>query len=156
MILLMTTAPNAQDCADAITQATSEPVKIAGTLGQARTLLKGDEFAALVVDQQLQDADPDETDRVLLHIGMATPVYINLAISGVERVIRELRTALHRRKRETQIARQGAEQKLRNELKDIVTALLLSCEMALQAPTLPPAATAKLLAVHDLAQEMRG
>jgi len=155
MILLITSSPKAQDCANAITQATSEPVKIACNLGQAATLLKADEFAALVVDQQLQDADPDETDRVLLHIGMATPVYINLAISGVERVIRELRTALHRRKRETLIARQGAEQKLRNELKGTVTALLLSCEMALQVPTLPSTVTAKLRMVEALAHEMR-
>jgi hypothetical protein len=155
MILLMTTSPKAQDCAAAITQATSEPVKIAATLGQAATLLKADEFAALVVDQQLQDADPDETERVLLHIGMATPVYMNLAISGIDRVIREVRIALHRRKREELIARQGAEQKLRNELKDTVTALLLSCELALQVPTLPSAATAKLRTVEALAHEMR-
>jgi hypothetical protein len=142
MILLMTTSTKAQDCATAITQATSEPVKIAATLGQAAALLKTDEFAAVIVDQQFQEADPDEAELVLLHMGMATPLYINLAISGVERVIRELRTALHRRKKEMLVARQGAEQKLRNELKDTVTALLLSCEMALQVPTLPSAAEA--------------
>lgn len=53
------------------------------------------------------------------------------------------------------IARQGAEQKLRNELKDTVTALLLSCEMALQVPTLPSAAEIKLRAVDTLARAMR-
>ena len=88
-------------------------------------------------------------------MGMATPLYINLAISGIERVIRELRTALHRRKKEMLIARQGAEQKLRNELKDTVTALLLSCEMALQVPTLPTAAEVKLRAVDNLARAVR-
>jgi len=155
MILLMTTSAKSQDCANAITQATSEPVKIAATLGQAATLLKADEFAALIVDQQLQEADPDEAERVLQHMGMAAPIYINLAISGVERVIRELRTAMHRRKREILTARQGAEQKLRNELKDTVTALLLSCEMALQVPALPSAAEVKLRAVDTLAREMR-
>ncbi len=155
MILLMTTSAKSQNWANAITQATSEPVKIAATLGQAAMLLKAEEFAALIIDQQLQEADPDEAERVLLHMGMATPVYINLAISGVERVIRELRTALHRRKKETLTARQGAEQKLRNELKDTVTALLLSCEMALQVPTLPSAAETKLRAVDTLAREMR-
>lgn len=99
MILLMTTSTKAQDCATAVTQATSEPVKIATTLGQAAALLKADEFAAIIVDQQFQEADPDEAERVLLHMGMATPLYINLAISGVDRVIRELRTALHRQKK---------------------------------------------------------
>jgi hypothetical protein len=39
-------------------------------------------------------------------------------------------------KKEAVLARQGAQQALRNELKGTVTALLLSCEMALQAPNL--------------------
>lgn len=155
MILLMTTSAKAQDCANAITHATTEPVKVAATLGQAAAFLKAEEFVAVIVDQQLQEADPDEAERVLRHMGMATAIYISLAISGVERVIRELRTALHRRKRETVIAQQGAEQKLRNELKDTVTALLLSCEMALRVPTLPPAAEAKMRAVDTLAREMQ-
>ncbi len=155
MILLMTTSSRAKDCADAITKATNEPVAIATSLGQTATQLKADEFTAVIVDQQLQDADPDEAERVLRHMGLATPVYINLAISGAERVIRELRTALHRRKKESSLARQGAEQKLRNELKDTVTALLLSCEMALQVPALSAAAQVKLRAVDLLAREMR-
>jgi flagellar basal body-associated protein FliL len=155
MILLMTTSSRAKDCADAITKATNEPVAIATSLGQTATQLKAEEFAAVIVDQQLQDADPDEAERVLRHMGLATPVYINLAISGAERVIRELRTALHRRKKESSLARQGAEQKLRNELKDTVTALLLSCEMALQVPALSAAAQVKLRAVDLLAREMR-
>jgi len=36
-----------------------------------------------------------------------------------------------------------------------VTALLLSCEMALQAPNLETSAAAKMRAVYELAQEMR-
>ncbi|MGH9510948.1 MAG: hypothetical protein ACRD2U_02310 [Terriglobales bacterium] len=154
MILLITTSTRAQDCAIAITQATAEPVEIAPTLGSAAALLKSNEFVALIVDQHLQESDPDEAERVLAHMGMATPVYMNLAISGVERVIRQLRTALHRRKREALMTRQGAEQKLRNELKDTVTALLLSCELALELPDLPSAVETKLRAVDSLAREM--
>jgi len=155
MILLITSSARAQDCAAAIKLATEERVQLATTLAEAAAFLKTDEFYAIVVDQQLQEADPDETERVLLHMGMATAVYINLAISGVERVIRELRTALHRRKRESLVARQGAEQKLRNELKDTVTALLLSCEIALHVPTLPSPAEVKLRAIENLAKEIR-
>ena len=53
------------------------------------------------------------------------------------------------------IARQGAEHKLRNELKDTVTALLLSCEIALQVPTLSSAAEVKLRAVDTLARAVQ-
>jgi len=44
---------------------------------------------------------------------------------------------------------------MRNELKGPVTALLLSCEMALQLPNLQEAVEAKIRAVYDLAQEVR-
>ncbi len=73
----------------------------------------------------------------------------------MERLIREIRAALYRRKKEAVLARQGAQQALRNELKGTVTALLLSCEMALQAPNLETSAEAKMRAVYELAQEMR-
>jgi len=70
-------------------------------------------------------------------------------------VIRELRSALRRRAREVLVARQEAQQTLRHELRETITALLLSCEMALQVPELPPIAEAKMRSVHELAGEMR-
>jgi hypothetical protein len=43
---------------------------------------------------------------------------------------------------------------LRNELKGTLTALMLSCELALQAPD-PTAAEGKVRQVYELAVEMR-
>jgi hypothetical protein len=65
-----------------------------------------------------------------------------------------LRAALQRRKQEL-LARQGAWESLRNELKGPVTVLLLSCEMALRAPDLQGAAETKLRSALELAQEIR-
>ena len=48
-----------------------------------------------------------------------------------------------------------AEQTLRSELKDTITALLLSCELALDVPNLPLFAETKMRAVDALAKEMR-
>ncbi len=131
MILLITPSARAQDCAKALHEATGE------------------------TNQSFLETEPDESETALEHIGMAIPVHINFAISGMERLIREIRAALYRRKKEGVLARQGAQQALRNELKGTVTALLLSCEMALQAPNLETSAEAKMRAVHELAQEMR-
>jgi hypothetical protein len=156
MILLITPSARAQECAHALQEATSEPAQTAATLRQAATQLRQQEFSAVVVDQSLVEAEPEESDLVLQHIGTAIPVYVNFAISGIERVVRELRAALHRRKREVLMARQAAEQNLRNELKDTVTALLLSSEMALRAPDLSEAASGRLQAVHELAETLRG
>jgi hypothetical protein len=81
-------------------------------------------------------------------------MYANFAISGIDRVARELRAALHRHKREVVVARQSAEQTLRNELKGTLTALMLSCELALQAPD-QTTAEVKVRQVYELALEMR-
>jgi hypothetical protein len=155
MILLITSLAKAQDCAKALQEATIEPVQIAATLREAVAQLQVHEFSAAVIDQLLLDAEPDDVETIFKHMGTAVPVFSNFAISGIERVSRELRSALHRRQRELLVARQEAEQTLRSELKDTVTALLLSCEMAMDVPNLPLFAETKLRAVDALAKEMR-
>src|SRR5580704_1095013 len=62
---------------------------------------------------------------------------------------------LHRRKRELLLARHEAQQDLRSELRSTMTALLLSCEMALNVPNLPVLAETKMRAVDALAKEIR-
>jgi hypothetical protein len=81
-------------------------------------------------------------------------MYANFAISGIDRVTRELRAAVNRHKREVGVARQSAEQMLRNELKGTLTALMLSCELALQAPD-QATVESKVHQVYELAVEMR-
>lgn len=154
MILLITPSAKVQECAAALEEATSEATEVATTLRQAAAQLRTGEFSAVVVDQSLVESEPDESDLVLQHMGSAIPVYINFAISNLDRVVRELRAALHRRKREVIVARRTAEDSLRSELKGTVTALLLSCEMALQAPDLP-AAEGKIRKAWELAKEVR-
>ena len=155
MILLITSLAKAQDCAQALQEATNEAVLLAATLADAVTQLQAQEFSAVVIDQLLLDSEPEAGETVVKHLGTAVPVYLNFAISGTQRVIRELRSALHRRKREILVARREAEQMLRSELRNKVTALLMSCEMALQVENLPPGAEAKMRAVDALAKEMQ-
>ncbi len=63
--------------------------------------MRTQEFSAVVIDQSFLETEPDESETVLEHIGMAIPVHINLAlaISRMERLIREIRAALYRRKK---------------------------------------------------------
>lgn len=155
MILLITSLAKAEDCAKALQETSGEEVEVAASLGQAVAQLQAHEFSAVVIDQVLLDAEPDDVETILKHMGTAVPVYSNFAIHGIVRVSRELRSALHRRKRELQLARRDAEQTLRSELKETITALLLSCEMALDVPNLPLFAETKMRAVDALAKEMR-
>jgi hypothetical protein len=155
MILLITPCTKVQACADALERATERKVKVSSALRQALIDLRTQEFSAVLIDQSLVEAEPADADVLIQHIGTAIPVHVNFAISGIDRVVREVRAALCRRKRESFLARKEAEQLLRSELKGTLTALLLSCELAMQVSNLPGAAEAKLRMVHDLAREMK-
>ena len=154
MILLITSIARAQECARVLQEATHEPVTVCAVLQEAVLELKEKEFSAVVFDLLLLDAQPDESETALKNLGSAVPVYLNFAITGIPRVVRELRWAVQRRKREMLTAKSLAEHALRHELCDTVTALLLSCEMALQVPELPPSAQTKMQAVEALAREV--
>lgn len=69
--------------------------------------------------------------------------------------MREIRTALRRRHQEEQVARQSAEREMWSELKESVTALLLSCDLALSVPGVPTPAAEKLQLMHELACQIR-
>jgi hypothetical protein len=92
---------------------------------------------------------------LLEHIGTAVPVHLNFAISHMDRVASELRAALHRHQKQVLMARHEVQQTLRNKLKSTITALLLSCEMALQVPDLQSEAKCRMRTIHELAQEVR-
>ncbi len=155
MLLVITPSAKAQGCAQAIQKVIAEETHVAATLSQAMAQLRAQEFVAVLIDQAFLETEPVESDMVLEHIGTAIPVPVNFAISGMDRIVRELRAALQRHKKEVLLMRQEAQQALRNELKDTITALLLSCEMALQVPHLPGAAEVKMRAVRELAQQVR-
>src|SRR5229473_8078763 len=76
VILLITPSARAQDCAKAIQEATAESAQVAATLRQAATQLRAQEYSAVVIDQSLLEAEPDESEMLLQHIGMAIPVHV--------------------------------------------------------------------------------
>ena len=90
MILLGTPCANSQAGAQAIQQATEHNVRCAHTAQEASSLLRSEEYVAVVFDQQLLDAEPEESEQLLEHLGGACPVYVNFAIHGVERVARQV------------------------------------------------------------------
>ncbi len=155
MLLVITPSAKTLGSAQAIQQITSEETHLAATSSQALAQLRAREFVAVLIDQAFLETEPVESDMVLEHIGTAVPVHVNFAIHNMDRVARELRVALHRRQKEVQSVRQEVQQALRNELKGTITALLLSCEMALQTPNLQSAAEGRMRVVCELAQEMR-
>jgi len=155
MILLVTPSGRASECAGALYEATGEEVVIAESLARATTLLRAEDYLAVVLDQYLLEAEPLAAETALEHMGTAIAVQVNLAISGMERLVREVRAGVQRRRREEARARQAAIGKLQSELNGTVTALLLSSELALGTPGLPAPAGEKLQSVHELVKKLR-
>lgn len=154
MILLISCLNEAKACTEPLQQATNQPVEWCSDLQAACARLTTEEFSAVILDQFLLEAEPDRAEVIFKNLGSAVPVCVNFAITGIGRVVRELRLALERRKREVAVATQDAQQALRQELNGSVSALLLSCEMALREPDLPEPAASKMHDVQALARQL--
>jgi hypothetical protein len=155
MLLVITPSAKARSCAQEIQQVTSEETHVAATSSQALAQLRVREYVAVLIDQAFLETEPVESDIVLQQIGAAVPVHVNFAINNMDRVGRELRAALVRHQKAVLLIRQEAQHALRNALKGTITALLLSCEMALQVPDLQSGAESRMRTVHELAKEIR-
>jgi hypothetical protein len=153
--LLVTASKRGVACAALLEQALAEPVQVAGNLRRAAALLRRQQHRAVVLDAAMAEANPEGLDQMLNSAGEAVPVYVNLAISNTDRVTQEVRHALRRRAELRRQAMQAAETLLGNELRDALTGILLSAELALQSPELPPDAEEKLKTVRQLASRIR-
>jgi signal transduction histidine kinase len=155
MILLITSSERGQQCADSLQAATGEQTCWAKDLQAAIVLLREQTYSAAVIDQFLLETEPEEGENVIEHLETAFPVHINFAVTGMERLVREVRSALHRRKREESAARRAVAEQMRCEMRETLTALLLSCELAMSVPELPNPAAERIRSIDTLARELR-
>src|ERR1700739_2578915 len=144
MILLITPSVRGQECALTLKDSTGYETHWTENLQQGVARLREQAYVAVVIDQFLVENEPSESDQVLDHLGTAFPVYLSFAVSGMERLLREVRSALQRRKREETQARHSVEQQIRSEMFESITALLLSCELAMAVPGVPSPAVEKI------------
>ena len=93
--------------------------------------------------------------RQLLSVVRPYPVYVNFALTGMDRLLREVRFALHRRKREETVARRAIAEQMNCEMRETLTAMLLSCELAMLVPNVPMLAAEKIRTIDNLARELR-
>jgi hypothetical protein len=155
MILLTTPSARGQQCADSLHAATGEETHWAQNPQEAATHLRERTYTAVVIDQFLLETEPQESEQMIEHLGTAFPVYINFGVTGMDRLLREVRSALHRRKREESAARRAVVEQMRSGMCETVTALLLSCELAMAEPGVPDPAAEKIRAINSLARELR-
>jgi hypothetical protein len=155
MILLVTSSNRRIDCGASLEKATGEAVEVCETVRKAAALLRNNEYSAVLLDDPMVEAEGEALDSLLVNLGMAVPVYVNLAVSNAERIARELRWALRRNRESRLIAIRAAESQLRSEIRDAVTGILLSAELAMRVPEIPADALEKLASVCQLASSVR-
>lgn len=155
MILLNTPSASGPQCAESLRSATGQETHWAQTLQEAASRLREQTYSAAVIDQFLLETEPDESDQMLEHLGTAFPVYVNFAVTGMDRLVREVRAALHRRKREETAARRAVSEQMHSEMRETLTAMLLSCELAMSVPDVPRPAVERIRTIDNLARELR-
>jgi hypothetical protein len=69
--------------------------------------------------------------------------------------VRETQVALRRGEKEKRTALRTVERDLRNQLRNEVTGILLTSQLALRNPAIPADVAAKLQLVQDMAENMR-
>ena len=155
MILLITPQSKGPEFVAALHAATSQETHWAQNLQEAATRLREQAYSAAIIDQFLLETEPEESDQVLEHLGTSYPVYVNFALTGMDRLLREVRSALHRRKREEAAARRAIAEQMNCEMRETLTAMLLSCELAMLVPNVPMLAAEKIRTIDNLARELR-
>ncbi len=154
-ILMVTGIEGASNCAATVGAQLGMDVEVAQGRRDALTALRRREFLAVVIDETLAECDPAATDRICEEAGLAIPLQINFAVSSAARLVREIRSALHRREREQALARRAAAAAMESELKTTVAGLLLQSQLALSASEVPPPVADRLRVVADLAGSLR-
>jgi len=155
MILLITPSARGQECANTLKNSTGNETHWAENLQRGMACLREHNYLAVVIDQFLVENEPAESDQMLQHLGTAFPVYLTFAVTGMERLLREVRSALHRRKREESQARRSVEHQIRSEMFESLTAMLLSCDLAMAVPGVPDPAAEKIRIIDGLARNMQ-
>ena len=154
MILLLTASERSQECATALHVATGQPTHCVGALFDAIGRLRSSEYQAAVLDQCWISKSACSGSASSTHLGTATPVYVNGALAGIERIVGDVRTALSRRQIEICNARNHAESALRSELREPLTALLLNCDLLLEMYTLDQGARSKIEAIQEIGRHL--
>jgi signal transduction histidine kinase len=154
-ILLVTGIEGARNCADVLAKHLDTEVEVAEGRKAAMTALRQREFAAVVVDETVTACDPAAAEAIWERSGLAIPVQINFALSGAQRLIREIKAALQRREREQLIARRAAAVAVESELKTTLAGLLLQSQLALSSSEAGTPVAERLKMVTNLAGDLR-
>jgi len=154
-VLIVTGMEGAENCAATLTKLLGVECEVAQGRKAALNSLKRNEYAAVVVDEGYIDTDAQGAELIWENSGLAVPVQIKFALTGAQRLAREIRMALNRRERERALAREAAAATFERQLKSTLAGLLLHSQLALADREVTPPLAQRLRVVADLAGSLR-
>jgi hypothetical protein len=152
-ILLIAPEVAADPVAAALRRELDAEVELATTRRAALACLRRHDYGLVLIEDFLASSDPEAAEQ-LYQAAEATPVLeIHSVLSSAERIVRQVRSALLRHRRERSEAAAAAAEKLENELGAALAGILLESQLALReaSPTQQP----KLRHVVELASTLR-
>lgn len=155
MILLVTRSERAPACVEALRAALGEEVVVASSLARATSSLREQIWLAVIFDQHVLETEAHEAHSVYEHLDTAIAIHVNLGVSGLDRLVQDVRLTFARARKQEARTRTAAVLRLQAELNSIVTVLLLASELALRTPGLSSPATERIEAVYELVKRLR-
>jgi hypothetical protein len=152
-MLFITRSERAQEIARRLESALAEKVEVASGMRNALNLLGRQEFTVVIVDESFVDPDGALHD-LLLRLGPAMPVFVNLSLHRTERILSAVVGARRRAVQEQLAAYNLAKMQLEGQLRSSVTAILLTTQHLLTT-NLPEATEKKVRSVFNVANGMK-
>lgn len=152
-LLLVAPDPPAAAVAQVLRRELEARVQIAPHGRAALTALRREDFQLIVLEENLAAAEPDAATAVFAGAGTAPVLEINFGLCGVDRIVRQVRSALQRRAEDEAKARRAVTHSVQNELNASLAGLLLESQLALRGAG--PEILPTLQHLIELASELR-
>ncbi len=152
-VLLIAPDPATAPLADALRSGLPANVQTGSSARDLLPLLRREDFGLILFDENTAAADPASAEALYRAAGTVPVLEMNFAICNADRVLREVRAALQRRRENEEKARTAAATTLGNELNGSLTGLLLESQLALR--NAGPELSRSLHHLIELAAEMR-
>lgn len=154
-VLLVTAMEGAAGLAAAVSEHVGVVLELVRSRRAALASLRRYQFDVVVVDAALPDGEVTPTDMLWQNAEGAMPLELDLRLLGANGVVRVLSTVLDRREQMEASVRESVTRSIAEELRGVVTGLLLQSDLVLRDKALTPAVEAKVREMRALADGLR-
>ena len=155
VVLMVTSKDGADRFGAALSKGAGVVVEVVRSKRAALALLRRQQFAAIVVDTGLREAEKTSTDMLWQNTSGALPLEVDLGAFGLTSLTRLLRSVLDGREKSEEKLRESVKQTMSDDLRSTLTGLLLQSDMALRDKALTPAIEYRVRELRALADDLR-